>query len=103
MGENGREHASLFPNNVHLTSDHYRVHLLEVLERYGDFSFAERATELKNQEMIGLYNKTKRMRSDSQKETRVQMLLAGRARTEAPQPMFRKKPTDAKRKSRCLK
>ena len=63
MHENARDRSVLFPERVTLNSQHFRTHIPETIERYGDLRASERGTERMNQEMVKVYDQVKRIRN----------------------------------------
>ena len=85
--EIGRHNHVLFPNHVVLLSEHFRTHIVENLDRYGDLKASERGTERMNQLLIKIQDQAKRIQD---KETRAKKTseILQIAREANPIPMM---------------
>ena len=73
--EIGRHNHVLFPNHVVLLSEHFRTHIFENLDKYGDVKASERGTERMNQTLINIQEQTKRIQDKRQRADKVAEIL----------------------------
>ena len=71
-GEIGRQNRYLYPDEVILLSDHYRTHIFDTIEKYGDLKSSERGTEHMNQIMMKVAKKSSKIR-DQEKQIQHQL------------------------------
>ena len=97
MGQNANDRAVLFPDLRTAVSNHYRIHIFDVLDKFGDLRATERGVEGKNQHMMRIHEQVKRIRGAKRKTRAIMEKLELNKIAKIPQPTRRSKRSRVKK------
>ena len=79
-----------YSQNASLSSQHYRTHIPETLDRYGDLRASERGTELANQNLKKIHDQVKRIRNPKKRAAKFMERVHITQTVDKPKKQFKR-------------